>query len=901
MQLLLVVPDLLAPRPSDAPSMHAPALARLLAAAGAPVRAGRDIAAELAAFHGIGRQGDWPLAPIRLAALGRDPGDAYWLAADPVSLVVGRDEVRLGSVVGDLAPADADALIATLNAHFAADGLAFVAPRPDAFFVRLPAPPRLVTHPPAAAAGQPLRALLPEGVDAPAWRRWQSEIQMLLHEHPVNLAREREGRAPANSLWFSGGGTLPPAPATPAPIRTYANAGIAVALAAHAGFVARALPAGLDVVLIEAGASGSVVVALDPLADLRALESAWAAPAWSALAAGRIASVSLVADCHGEAVTWRAHRPGFWSRATARLRPPDARNAPRRGSGFLLMQIVRRDVPEAARALAAAGVHPVLARVFAARGVAAPSELEADLATLPAFESMKGIGAASARLADAIARREPILVVADYDADGATGCAVAVRGLSAMGAEVDYLVPNRFEYGYGLTPEIVAQAALRAPRLIVTVDNGIASHDGVAAAAARGIDVLVTDHHLPAATLPAPALIVNPNQPGCAFPSKHLAGVGVVFYVLLALRAMLRERGHFAARTEPNLGALLDLVALGTVADVVVLDRLNRTLVAQGLARIRAGRAQPGVAALFAVAGRDARRASSYDLGFVAGPRLNAAGRLADMTVGIRCLLAETPAAALPLAAELDRLNRERRDVEASMQEAALVELEARAADAADTDACTFCLFHPEWHQGVVGIVAGRIKDRYHRPTVVFARGGNGELKGSGRSIAGFHLRDALDLVSKRAPGLLAKFGGHAYAAGLSLSEVDLPRFAALFEAVAREQLGPADLARTIATDGALAPGELTLDLATALRGEVWGQGFPAPVFDDTFAVVDQRIVGGRHAKLVLARGNERFEAILFGQREPLPAVARIAYRLDVNEWNGQAALQLVVLHWQPA
>jgi len=565
------------------------------------------------------------------------------------------------------------------------------------------------------------------------------------------------------------------------------------------------------------------------------------------------------------------------------------------------MEIVRRAVPEAARALATAGVHPVLARVFAARGVATPEDLDVGLATLPPFAAMKGIDAASARLADAIAQRERVLVVADYDADGATACAVAMRGLAAMGADVDFLVPNRFEYGYGLTPEIVAQAAARAPRLIVTVDNGIASHDGVAAAAARGIEVLITDHHLPAATLPAPAIIVNPNQPGCAFPGKHLAGVGVMFYVLLALRAELRERGHFAARAEPNLGALLDLVALGTVADVVALDRLNRTLVAQGLGRLRAGRAQPGIQALFAVAGRDVRRATSYDLGFVAGPRLNAAGRLADMTIGIRCLLAETPAAALPLAAELDRLNRDRREVEATMQEAALVDLEARAVDAAGSDAYTLCLFRPEWHQGVVGIVAGRLKDRFHRPAVVFARGGAGEVKGSGRSIAGFHLRDALDLASKRAPGLLAKFGGHAFAAGLTLAEADLPRFAALFEAIAREQLTPADLARTIASDGALAQGELTLDLANALREEVWGQGFPAPVFDDTFAVLEQRIVGGAHTKLALARGGERFEAILFRHCDPLPPAVRIAYRPDVNEWNGLSALQLVVLHWQPA
>jgi single-stranded-DNA-specific exonuclease len=444
-------------------------------------------------------------------------------------------------------------------------------------------------------------------------------------------------------------------------------------------------------------------------------------------------------------------------------------------------------------------------------------------------------------------------------------------------------------------------AAALAPRLIVTVDNGIASHDGVAAAAALGIEVLITDHHLPAATLPAPALIVNPNQPGCAFPGKHLAGVGVMFYVLLATRAELRSRGTFADRTEPNLGALLDLVALGTVADVVRLDRINRTLVAQGLVRIRAGRAQPGINALLAAASRDPRRATSYDLGFVAGPRLNAAGRLSDMALGIRCLLAVSEATAMPLAAELDRLNRERRDVESTMQEEALAALEARAVDGAEADAYTLCLFHPDWHQGVVGIVAGRLKDRYHRPSIVFARGTGGELKGSGRSIAGFHLRDALDLAAKRAPGLLTKFGGHAFAAGLTLAESELPRFAAIFEAIAREQLAPADLARTLDSDGGLASGELDVELARVLRAEVWGQGFPAPVFDDRFSVLAQRTVGGNHSKLVLARGTDRFDAILFHHVDPLPRHIRAAYRPDVNEWRGEASLQLVIEHWQPA
>ncbi len=569
------------------------------------------------------------------------------------------------------------------------------------------------------------------------------------------------------------------------------------------------------------------------------------------------------------------------------------------------MDIVRRAIPAAASTLAAEGVTPVLARVYAARGIATRDDLDTDLARLPPFGRLKGIDAAAARLADAITRREKIVVIADYDADGATACAVAVRGLAAMGASVGFLVPNRFEYGYGLTPEIVAEAAALEPRLIVTVDNGIASHDGVAAAADLGIEVLITDHHLPAATLPAPALIVNPNQPGCGFPGKHLAGVGVMFYVLMATRALLRERGAFADRPLPNLATLLDLVALGTVADVVRLDSVNRTLVAQGLARIRAGRAQPGVQALFAAAGRDPRRASAYDLGFVAGPRLNAAGRLADMTVGIRCLLADTAVAALPLATQLDRWNRERREVEATMQEEALAELDMRAPDAAAIDAYTLTVYRPAWHQGVVGIVAARLKDRYHRPAIVFARGGDGELKGSGRSIAGFHLRDALDLVAKRAPGVILKFGGHAYAAGLTVVEAALPHFAEAFETIAREQLTPALLARTLESDGSLEAGELTYELARALGDEVWGQGFPVPVFDDLFEVEDQRIVGGKHSRLMLARTDDgdrrRFAAILFNHADPLPPSIRAAYRPDINEWNGTTSLQLVIEYWVAA
>ena len=562
--------------------------------------------------------------------------------------------------------------------------------------------------------------------------------------------------------------------------------------------------------------------------------------------------------------------------------------------------IVRRPVAPSVTALLAAGLPPVLARVYAARGIAAPGELDHALSALPPFGTLRGIAEAAERLAHAITTRERIVVVADYDADGATACAVAVRGLSALGADVGFIVPNRFEFGYGLTPEIVALAAQRAPDLLVTVDNGIASVEGVAAAVARGIDVLVTDHHLPGPALPSPAIIVNPNQPGCAFPSKHIAGVGVMFYVVTATRALLRERGAFASRPAPNLADLLDLVALGTVADVVRLDQTNRVFVEQGLARLRARRAQPGVLALFAVAGRDPARATAFDLGFVAGPRLNAAGRLSDMSIGIRCLLADDHAEAATLAAELDRLNRERRAVEATMQDEALADL-GDFADAPPADQCTVCLFRPEWHQGVVGIVASRLKDRFHRPAVVFARGADGELRGSGRSIGGFHLRDALDLIAKRAPGTITRFGGHAFAAGLTLPEPSLPAFREAFEAIAREQLGPDDLDRTCATDGDLARGELTFELARDLRERVWGQGLPAPTFDDTFDVRGTRIVGGKHSRLVLERDGERFTAILFGHTEPLPARIHAAYRPDVNQWQGNATLELTIEHWLPA
>ena len=551
---------------------------------------------------------------------------------------------------------------------------------------------------------------------------------------------------------------------------------------------------------------------------------------------------------------------------------------------------------EALARLVAAGCDPRLARLFAARGLASADELATTFSALAAPGRMARIGEAASLLADAIERSEPMLVIADYDADGATACAVAVKGLAAMGANVGYLVPNRFEHSYGISPEIVAQAARRSPRLLITVDNGIAAVEGIAAANALGMRVLVTDHHLPGPRLPEAACIVNPNQPGCGFPSKHLAGVGVMFYVLTALRAELRGRGAFKSRAEPNLAELLDLVALGTVADVVRLDANNRVLVAQGLARIRAGRASPGIAALLAVAGRSAPTATVYDLGFAAGPRLNAAGRLDDMSLGIECLLARDAGQATRLASELDRLNRERRGIEDDMQYSAL-ELLAGIDAGADY---TLSLHHPEWHAGVVGILASRLKDRFHRPVFAFAADNAGRLKGSGRSIAGFHLRDALDRVDKALPGLLERFGGHAGAAGVTLAASRLDAFRAAFERVAREWLTPADLQRRIETDGELEASSLTYEFARLLRDQVWGQGFPEPRFTGEFRVESQKVVGDRHLKCSLSAGGRRHEAIRFGSADPLPAAIRAVYRLDVNDYQGMQALQLVLEHVEP-
>lgn len=552
--------------------------------------------------------------------------------------------------------------------------------------------------------------------------------------------------------------------------------------------------------------------------------------------------------------------------------------------------------PAVAERLRLTGLPPLLARLYAARGVAAPGEMKHKLAELLPYREMKHCEAAAVRLADAIARREKLLVVADYDADGATACAVAITGLTALGANIEYVVPNRFEYGYGLSPEIARLAAERRPDLLITVDNGIAAHAGISEARRLGMDVLVTDHHLPGDTLPD-ALIVNPNQPGCGFASKNLAGVGVMFYVLMALRAELRLRGVFTDKTQPNLAELLDLVALGTVADVVRLDANNRLLVAQGLSRMQKGQARPGIRALFAAAGRKMERAGAEDLGFVIGPRLNAAGRLADMSVGIECLLAEDEATAKKLAGELDRLNRERREIEADMQDQALALLDGIAVH----EGASLTLFDPAWHQGVVGLLASRLKERHHRPTIIFADGGDGLLKGSGRAIPGLHLRDALDTVDRRAPGLILKFGGHAAAAGLTLRREDFNRFAAAFEQVARENLSAADLEKQIETDGELDPAECTLENAEAIRAAVWGQGFPAPAFHGTFTVQSQRLVGEKHLKLRLAGAGMAADAMLFFHDEPLPERIQAVFRPEVNEWNGARTLQFNLAHWSEA
>ncbi|MBU3620691.1 single-stranded-DNA-specific exonuclease RecJ [Polynucleobacter sp. CS-Odin-A6] len=555
------------------------------------------------------------------------------------------------------------------------------------------------------------------------------------------------------------------------------------------------------------------------------------------------------------------------------------------------------------------GLHPLLARLFAARGVDEPEELSLDLKQLLSPVELNNCISTATLLADILERKEPMLVVADYDCDGATACAVALRGLKMLGGTdtaIQFLVPNRFTMGYGLTPEVVDLAAQQnpKPKYLITVDNGIASEAGVDRARELGMEVIVTDHHLPGDRLPKAIAIVNPNQPGCRFPSKALAGVGVMFYLLVALRAELRKRGKFTAETQPKIENLLDLVALGTVADVAQLDRNNRILVSNGLKRIRTGVSQAGIQALFQAAVRDPRKATPFDLGFAIGPRLNAAGRLADMTLGIRLLLSDKPDEAIELAYELDRINRERRVIEGGMQEAALAHLAEDQLAGTMAERSSICLWNPEWHQGVVGIVASRLKERFNRPAIVFAPadGAAGEeLRGSGRSISGFHLRDALDIVSKREPGLILKFGGHAMAAGLSIRKSDFERFDILFQQAASELLNDELLERKHIHDGALDLSEFTTETGDLLAEEIWGQGFPQPIFYGEFEIGQQSLMKEKHLRLQLRPigggqlASKPFTGVWFNRTQPLPAKAKLAYRLVTDRFQGQARVQLMI------
>ncbi|TDG13576.1 single-stranded-DNA-specific exonuclease RecJ [Seongchinamella unica] len=567
-------------------------------------------------------------------------------------------------------------------------------------------------------------------------------------------------------------------------------------------------------------------------------------------------------------------------------------------------KVIRRREQSTTGALDSSGLHPLLARVYSARGVNSPDQLELGLAHLVQPAKLLNADRAAELLANALASQQRIVVVGDYDADGATSTALALSALRSFGAEqVSYLVPNRFEYGYGLTREIVELALSRGkPDLIITVDNGISSLDGVSAAREQGIATLITDHHLAGRELPEADVIVNPNQPGCDFPSKNLAGVGVIFYIMLALRAELRRRDWFEQREEPNLGRLTDLVALGTVADVVPLDRNNRILVAAGLQRIRAGRARPGILALLEVASRQPRSVVASDLGFAVGPRINAAGRLDDMSVGIECLMCEDQAGARRLAAQLHQKNQDRRQIEQGMQQQALelldeLPLEEQGLPVAMT------LYQPDWHQGVIGILASRIKDRLHRPVIAFADGDRGEIKGSARSIKGIHIRDILDAVATRHPGMILKFGGHAMAAGLSIPVAAYDEFSRAFVAEVERHAEDVHLQAVVESDGALATEEFQLQLADELRfAGPWGQHFPEPVFDGVFDIIHQRLVGGKHLKLVLSApdSGQALDAIAFNvdlDRWPDQSVSQveIAYRLDVNEFRGNRSLQLMV------
>jgi single-stranded-DNA-specific exonuclease len=697
----LLIPGLLTDRRqrTDAQA-ELPRLERWLARADVARDAATSAEAWLARRFGLE---EVAVAPVTLA-VDEAPQPGTWLRADPVYIRVEGDTLVLHSAeILAITPDEARALVAALRDHFSTDGLEFRVPRPTAGTRACRAEELPVTTPLAEALGADVFGRLPRGSGRINWPSAITEIQMLFASHPVNLARESERRLPINAVWFWGGGTLPQAIASPYG-RIYADETFASGLAHLSATALAPLPptlAGID----HAAPALAVVERIDAETD-----AAWFAPLGSAIA--RFGSVRLVLPGRGGALVatltpaarWRLFRP----RAASRPMP----------------EITRRAVDEAVSArLAAAGCDPRLARLFAARGVSAPEELGTTLRSLVTPERLAHVDDAARLLADAIESREPMLIVADYDADGATACAVGMKGLAAMGATVSYLVPNRFEHSYGISPEIVAEAAKRGPKLLITVDNGIAAVEGIDAANRLGMRVLVTDHHLPGPRLPEAACIVNPNQPGCGFPSKHLAGVGVMFYVLTALRAELRRRGAFATRPEPNLAELLDLVALGTVADVARLDANNRVLVTQGLARIRAGRASPGVAALLAVAGRSERNATVYDLGFSAGPRLNAAGRLDDMSLGIECLLATDAATATRRASDLDRLNLERRGIEDDMQASALKLVAGFEAG----DGYTLALHDPEWHAGVVGILASRLKERFHRPVFAFARDGTGD------------------------------------------------------------------------------------------------------------------------------------------------------------------------------
>lgn len=564
------------------------------------------------------------------------------------------------------------------------------------------------------------------------------------------------------------------------------------------------------------------------------------------------------------------------------------------------VKIQTRSIDQTAcHTLIQSGADPLTARLCAARGVVSPGELDDKLAALLPYQTLTNCEAAASRLADAVQKKEKILIVADYDADGATACSVGMAGLGAMGAAVDFLVPNRFEHGYGLTPELAEIAAAQGVDLLVTVDNGIASIAGVARAQALGLDVIVTDHHLPADEVPN-CIIVNPNQRGCGFASKSLAGVGVIFYVLMALRAELRWRNYFSdGLKEPNLGELLDLVALGTVADVVPLDHNNRILVSQGLKRMRSGKMRPGIRALFDVARRDWKKAQPFDMGFALGPRINAAGRLDDMSLGIACLLAPGEAEAQTLAEQLNGLNIERREIEQSMLQDALNAF----PDTLPDGQTTLVAYRDDFHQGVVGIVASRLKDRFYRPAIVFAPADNGEVRGSGRSIPNLHLRDALDLVSKRHPNLILKFGGHAMAAGLSILEHNIPAFQTAFEEAVREMVREEDLSQTFITDGSLAADDITLEQAQNLARQVWGQGFAPPSFTDLFRVVRQQSLGaeGKHKKAWLQKDGCEFEAMFWRCSEDIPEYIRTVYRPVANEWRNNLELQLYIDYWEAA